>query len=250
MKKFKKLMGLSLSLTMILSNASIAQVLNPDVYSPVNYSGGNLSNLMQADIKSERIPAGTTLKLRMETPVNSYNTTIGDTFRATLIEDDRIGTKVIIPAGTIVRGRAGEVKKNSYLSRSGKLSLTFDHIVTSMGKQVPLNVKINNAKYLDHTGVLSAGGGYLNVVSKSIDQGCDFLSSSTEWGIETGKSFFRGYPVLVTVPLGTAVGLAGAGGIFAVKSTVALFKKGDNVRVNPGDVIEVILKEPLDVPLN
>lgn len=250
MNKFKKLLAISLGLSIICGNLSIAQTFNPPITIPANISSGNISNLIQADIKSERVPVGTMLKFRMETPVNSYNTTKGDNFRATLVDDVRIGTKVIIPAGTIARGRAGDVKKNTYLSRGGIMNLTFDHIVTPIGKQIPLNVKITNSKYLGTDGVLTAGGGYLNAVNKNIDQGSNFLISSTEYAIKTGKSFFRGYPVIITVPIGTSVGLAGAAGIFAVKSTVALFKKGENVKINPGDIIEVILKEALDVPVN
>ena len=251
MKQFKKLLALSLGLSLIVGNISIAQIMPSNEPGTVNFAANNLSNLMQADIKSERVPAGTTLKLRMEKAVNSYNNTLGDAFNATLIEDINIGTKVIIPAGTIVRGRAGDVKKNFYLSRGGKLNLTLDHIVTPMGKQIPLNVKITNAKYLDtNTGVLSAGGGYLNALGKNIDHGNDFLISATGYGFDKGKTFWNGYPVILTAPLGFGVGVAGGAGIFVVKSTVALFKKGDNVRINPGDVIEVILKDALDIPLN
>lgn len=250
MKTFKKLLALSLGVSMIIGNAGIAQVMDNSYTLPANTSSGNVSNLIQADIKSERVPAGTTLKLRMETPVNSYNTTIGDAFRATLVEDICIGTKVIIPAGTIVRGRAGEVKKNTYLSRGGKMNLAFDHIVTAMGKQVPLNVKINNSKYLDNKGVLSAGGGYLNALSNNIEQGNDFLINSIEYGCDKGKSFWGGYPVILTAPLGFGVGVLGGAGIFTVKSVVAVFKKGDNVKIAPGDVVEVKLKDPIDVPLN
>lgn len=242
MNKFKKLIALSLGLSLICGNITLAQEINM----PTN----NVTNLFQADIKSERVPAGTTFRLRMETPVNSYNTTKGDTFRATIIEDIRIGTKVVIPTGTIVRGRAGDVQKNRYLSRSGKMVLLFDHIVTPMGKQVPLNVKISNSKYLATDGNLSAGGGYLNAVGKNIEQGNNFLISSTQYGFDKGKSLYNGYPVILTAPLGFGIGLFGGGGIVVVKSTVALFKKGDNVKINPGDVIEVLLKDPIDIPLN
>jgi len=250
MKQFKKLLALSLGLSLIAGNISIAQVTPYNQQNTVNFQSNNLSNLMQADIKSERIPSGTILKFRMETPVNSYNTTLGDTFRATLTEDVSIGTKVIIPAGTIARGRAGEIKRNSFLSRGGKLSLTFDHIVTAMGKQIPLNVTITNAKYLGKDGVLTAGGGYLNAVSNNIEQGNNFLIGATQYGFDKGKSIWNGYPTILTVPVGFAVGITGGAGIFTVKSTVALFKKGDNVKINPGDIIEVVLKDPLDVPLN
>lgn len=251
MKHFKRLLGLSLGLTMICGNIGFAQVMPTNEPATVSFASNSLSNLMQADIKSERIPAGTTIKLKMETPVNSYNTTLGDNFRATVIEDINIGTKVIIPAGTIVRGRAGDVKRNFFLSRGGKLNLTFDHLVTSMGKQIPLNVKISNAKYLDNAnGVLTAGGGYINALCQNIEQGNDFLISSTGYGFDKGKSFWNGYPVILTAPLGFGVGVAGGAGICVVKSTVAIFKKGDNVKINPGDVIEVILKDALDIPLN
>lgn len=246
----KKLLALSLGLSLTLGNVCMAQVEDSAGVPPVYFTTGNLSNLMQADIKSERIPAGTTFRLRMENPVNSYNTTLGDYFRATLVEDIRIGTKVIMPAGTMIRGRVSEVKKNSYLSRGGKLNLTFDHIVTVMGKQIPLNVKITNAKYLDNNGILSAGGGYLNAIGKNIEQGNTFLINATAYGFEKGKSFLDGYPVILTAPLGFGVGVAGGAGIFVAKSTVALFKKGDNVKINPNDEIDVILRDSLDVPLN
>jgi len=250
MKKFKQLLAISLCFTTVFAQTSMAQLYSSN--NPVSEyrTSSSMTNVIQADVKSERIPSGTILKLIMETPVNSYNSTKGDAFKATIIEDIRIGSKVIIPSGTIVRGRAGEVKKNAYFSRGGELNLIFDHIVTPLGKQIPLNVKIENAKYLSQKGSLSAGGGYLNAVNNNIEQGSGFLISATEYGIKSGQSFFRGYPVLVTVPLGTAVGLCGAAGILVVKSTTALFKKGSNVIINPGDKIEVILKTPLDVPLN
>ncbi len=248
--RLKKLLALSLGLSLICSNISMVYALNSPVLISDNTSFKNVSNVIQADIKSERVPAGTTFKLRMETPVNSYNTTQGDTFRATLIEDIRIGTKVVIPTGTIVRGTSGEVKKNSYFSSGGWLVLLFDHIVTPMGKQIPLNVKISNAKYLTQKGTLSAGGGYMNAVGNSMENGTEFLAASTEYGLKAGKDLLNGFPLIITVPLGASVGLLGGAGIFTVESVVAMFKKGDNVRINPNDVIEVILKDPIDVPLN
>jgi len=241
MKNHKSFLTAAISMSLLLGNFAIA-----DEYSPVNFSSNNITS----EIKSERIPAGTTLRLRMDTPVNSYNTAKGDTFRATLLEDIRLGTKVIIPAGTILRGRAGNIKKNNYLSKSGKLQLSFDHIVTSMGKQIPLNAKISQSKYIDENGNLSAGGGYLDAVGNNIDDGVNFMNNTTKWSIDKGTSFWNGYPVIITAPVGAAVGLFGAGGIFTVKSVVDIFQKGDNVKINPGDTLNIILKDPIDVPLN
>jgi len=241
MKNYKRFLTAALSLSLLAGTIAIA-----DEYCPVNFSTSNITS----EIKSEKISAGTTLRLRMDTPVNSYNTKKGDTFRATLLDDVRVGTKVIIPAGTIVRGRTGSIKKNNYLSKNGKLQLSFDHIVTSMGKQIPLNAKISQSKYIDENGNLSAGGGYLNAVGNNIDDGVNFMNGVTKWSIDKGTSFWKGYPVIVTAPVGAAVGLCGAGGIFTVKSVVDIFQKGDNVKINPGDTLSIILKDPIDVPLN
>jgi len=250
MKRSNKILAISLGLSFVLNNACFLQDYSSKAVAADNSAYRNVSNVIQADIKSQRVPAGTTFRLRMETPVNSYNTTKGDTFRATLTEDIRIGTKVIIPEGTITRGTAGDVKKNGYLSRGGWLTLQFDHIVTPMGKQVPVNVNIINSKYLTQKGILAAGGGYFSAVNAGVEKGTDFLADSANYGIKLGQSFWKGYPLILTVPVGTGVGLLGAGGIFVADSVTALFKKGENVRINPNDIIEVVLKEPIDVPLN
>lgn len=241
--KLKNIISASIALSIAFSGIATAQTSGYEGY-------GHAPSSMQADIKSERIPAGTTLKLLMTKAVNSYNSNQGDDFRASLLDDIRIGTRVVLPQGTMIRGSVSEVKKNAYLSRGGIMALNFDHVVTSMGKTLPINAKVVNSKYLTPEGKLSAGGGYFNACANGLEDGSDFLVKSTEYGIEKGKSTFRGYPVILTVPVGAAVGLVGAAGIFTVKSTVALFKKGDNVRINPNDTIDILLKEPLDVPLN
>ena len=185
----------------------------------------------------------------MDTPVNSRNHTAGDIFRANLMEDVRIGRKAILPVGTLVRGRVESAKQGKSFTRGGKLSLRFNDIVTPMGKQVPLNVRIVSAKQLTQDGTFATGESYFKAVGKGLDKSSNFLTSSCEYGIEKGKSFWKGYPIILTVPLGFAVGMFGAGGILAYKSIYAMFDKGENIKIQPGDNIEVILLDPLDVPL-
>jgi len=245
MKKFKNLILVSSLVCFIGSSAVFSQCYDPGVI-PLESS----SNVIHADVKSERIPAGTVLDVRMETPVNSHNYFEGDTFRANLLEDIRVGNMVVLPSGTMLRGNVAHVEPSKRFSRGGELKLNFDHAVTPFGKQIPLDAKVTKAKNLDPEGVFSAGGGYLEAVGENFDTSANILTTTTEYCVEKGLSVWKGIPVAVTAPVGAFAGAVGGSGYFIGSSVYDMFKKGENVKVNPGDVIEVTLEEPLDVPIN
>ena len=217
----------------------------------INFLTFNIAQaLIQADVKSERIPAGTSFNVRMETPVNSFNYSVGDTFRATLLDDIRIGRLIVLPAGTALRGTVDRAKSAGFFCRGGELSLRFDHAVTPFGKQIPLSVKTTKALNLRPDGIFSAGGGYMNALGQNGDKGAKILTTTSDYMYNLGKSFWKGIPVIATAPLGVFAGAIGGGGYFVVKSTADMFKKGNDLKINPGDIIEVTLTEPLDVPTN
>jgi hypothetical protein len=244
MKKFGNLIALSLLFGFLAGNTAFSQY-NQDVKQPESSS-----NVMKADVKSERIPAGTVFDIRMETPVNSNNYLEGDTFRSTLLEDIRIGNAVVLPAGTMLRGTVNHVKPASRFTRGGEVGLSFDHAVTPFGKQIPLMAKVSKAKQLNPDGVFDAGGGYLNAVNKNFDKGANILTTTTQYCVNKGSSFWNGIPVIVAAPVGAMAGALGGGGYFVGTSTYNMFKKGENVKVNPGDMFEITLTEPMDVPVN
>ncbi len=208
------------------------------------------SNVIQADVKSERIPAGTTFEIRMETPVNSFNYFEGDDFRATLLDDIRIGSLIVLPAGTLLRGTVDFVKPAGRFCKGGKLSLNFDHAVTPFGKQIPLYVRTTRAKNLTEEGNFVANTSYTKCLDENSDKSAKIITTSLDYSVNLGKSFWKGIPVVVTAPAGAFVGAFGGAGYFVGKSTYDMFKKGDEIKVNPGDIIEVTLIEPLDVPTN
>ena len=210
----------------------------------------NNSQLIQIDIQSKRIPQGKIIKIRMGSPVNTQNSSKGDPFFATITEDIKVDNSIILPANSAIRGRVGYIKKNSYLSRGGELILNFDHIITPVGRQVPVASKISNCKNLTPTGSIATGGGYLNAVVKNLNQGVEILTNTTNYGIKKGLSWGNGMPVILTAPIAAAGGVAAGGTVFFVKSAMAIVKKGDNVKINPGDILEIKLVEALDIPSN
>ncbi|HSA07618.1 MAG TPA: hypothetical protein P5556_10630 [Candidatus Gastranaerophilales bacterium] len=245
MKKFKKLMLLSSFICFLGINHAFCEDYR---YGAIPLKGS--SNVIKADVKSERIPAGTILAVRMETPANSHNYFEGDAFRANLLEDIRIGSMVVLPAGTMLRGSVDKAQPGRRFSRAGHLSLKFDHAVTPFGKQIPLAAKITSAKNLNEDGVFYAGGSYFKSMGKAVDTSANILTTTTTYCVDKGMSFWKGFPVIVTAPAGVFAGSIGGGGYFVYKSVYYMVKKGNDVKVNPGDIFQVTLIEPLDVPIN
>ena len=95
-----------------------------------------------ATAKTKRIPAGTMFQLEFLQPVSTFSGSSGDSFVATILNEQTAGTSIVLPAGTVVRGSISEVKSAKYFSRGAKLYLDFDHVVTPTGRQIPLDMAV------------------------------------------------------------------------------------------------------------
>lgn len=245
MKKLVNKISVSLILSMLFSSSfSLAQNYYPN-------KTNSTMKMIESNIRSERIPAGTKLKLRIEKPLNSLNSSRGESFVATVIDDVYVRNSVILPSGTTIRGRIDKIKKSTYLSRGGKLGLNFDLVETTIGRQLPLSAQISKSQYaLLPNGSLSAGGGYLKALQSNLNNGVDLLTNVSGYCINKGLSFWNGFPVIITAPVGVAGGTVVGGYVFFEKSISALYHKGENVRLNPGDIVEIKLNQSLDVSIN
>ena len=122
MKNFSRFFILAITFCFITSNAIAAP--------------------LRGDAKTKRIPAGTTFQLEFLQPVSTFSGSGGDSFVATLRNEQTAGTSVVLPAGTVVRGSISEVKTAKRFSRGAKLYLDFDHVVTPTGRQIPLDMAV------------------------------------------------------------------------------------------------------------
>jgi hypothetical protein len=75
------------------------------------------------------IPVGTLLDVRLQTPLGSGTSQVEDRFEATTVLDLTRDGRVVVPAGTVMRGVVAAVDKASRGDRKGSLTLTFDRIV-------------------------------------------------------------------------------------------------------------------------
>ena len=93
---------------------------------------------IKADIQSIRIPEGTYLKLELIDPISTKIGNTGDEFNAMLKEDQIVNNTVVLPAGSVFRGTVNKIIPAKSLSRSAILYVTFDHVVTTTGRQIPV----------------------------------------------------------------------------------------------------------------
>lgn len=206
-----------------------------------------LAGPFNATAKTKRIPAGTMFQLEFLQPVNTFSGNSGDSFVATLLNEQIAGSSVILPAGTVVRGSISEVKTAKYFSRGAKLYLDFDHVVTPTGRQIPLDMAIAQFDKIYYDGGLYKNLGYGEAIQENYNRASEMTRNAVEYGKKAGDSA-PGIQYLTT-PICAFGGFIGGAGYFVGNSIADIFRKGQDVYINTGDIINVKLVNPIDIPV-
>lgn len=201
----------------------------------------------KADARTKRIPAGTVFKLEFLQPVSTFSGCEGDSFVATMKNELSTGTNVILPSGSVVRGSVSQVNTAKRFSRGAKLYLDFDHIVTPNGRQIPLDLAVCQFENIYFDGSLYKNLGYAEAVHKNYEKAVEITKNSTNYGLKAGESA-PGIQYLTT-PLCAVGGFIGGVGYWVGDSIADMFRKGQDVYINKGDVLTVKLLNPIDVPV-
>jgi hypothetical protein len=180
------------------------------------------------------VPAGTTMKANITTPLSSEYLTTGQSVTLSLNNDFYYDGKLIAPAGSTVTGTVIEASKAKHGSMNGKLNIRFNLVTTPYGTQVPISAVI---KTEDSSGVL-IGGTKMDVTKEyakdlAIGSAAGAVSGLV-FGALAGGSIGRG------AALGTAVG---AGGGLAK----SVWDKGNDVEIPAGASIDLMLTQPMTV---
>jgi len=203
----------------------------------------------RADAKTKRIPAGTKLKLQLIESLNTVAGQEGDGFSAMLLDDQTSGTSVILPSGSIVRGSISKIKPIKRLSRGAVLYVDFDHVVTPNGRQLPLTMSVYNRIDLTDDGGIYGSKGYGEALKTNWKRTVEITKNSTQFGVDLGEDAFTG-AVYLTAPICAVGGAFGGGAYLVGDSIIDLFRKGQDVIINQGTVLDVMLTNPIDVPVN
>jgi hypothetical protein len=160
------------------------------------------------------VPGGTELDVRLGQALSSDTAQVEDRFEGTTTVDLRQNGRVLIPAGSRVRGVVTGVKDAGRVERKGELQLSFDQIVIN-GRSYPMRATVTEA--------LEAGG-YREDAGKI---GAGAAVGAILGGILGGvKGAITGI-------------LIGGGGVVAAT-------EGDDVELPAGTVLRVRLDQDLD----
>ena len=90
------------------------------------------------------IPVGQEIDVRLQSQLSSDTAQVEDRFEATTVVDLFEGNRVLIPAGSVMRGIVSAVDRASRTDRKGSLTVSFDQ-VTVNGQTYPLRGTVTQA---------------------------------------------------------------------------------------------------------
>ena len=90
------------------------------------------------------IPVGQEIDVRLQDPLNSGRNQVEDRFIATTIVDLQVDERVVIPAGSEMRGVVSSVTSAGRVNRKGSLTVTFDEMTVN-GRNYPIRGTVTQA---------------------------------------------------------------------------------------------------------
>ena len=201
----------------------------------------------KADAKTKRVAAGTRFQLEFLQPVSTSSGSEGDFFAATLKNELKTDNTVILPMGSVIRGSISTINTSKRFSRGAKLYLDFDHVVTPNGRQIPLDMAVTQFDKIYYDGGLYKNLGYGEAVKNNFDRGVEITKNATNYGLSVKDD----HPGLqyITAPVCAVGGFFGGVGYWVGDSIADMFRRGQEVIINKGDILNVQLVNPIDVPV-
>jgi hypothetical protein len=178
-------------------------------------TNGRISRSPADEPSLGELPAGTELDVRLQGALSSKTAQPEDRFTATTMVDLRQDDRVLVPAGSAVRGVVRSVNKAGRLDRKGSLTVIFDQL-TIHGRTYPIHATVTQA--LESEGVRGE-------VAK--------IGTAAGVGAIIGGIIGGGKGALAGI-------LIGGGGVVAAT-------EGKDVDLPPGSVLRVRIDSPLTV---
>jgi hypothetical protein len=113
------------------------------------------------------LPVGQELDVRLQSGLSSETAVAEQRFEATTVVDLTQDGRVLVPAGSVVRGVVSAVKRPGRIDREGSLTLSFDRIVVR-GREHPIRAMatqvFESGGIREEVGTVGAGAGVGGVV--------------------------------------------------------------------------------------
>lgn len=98
----------------------------------------------QTSASSGEVPTGTELDVRLQNSLNSGTAQVEDRFEGTTLVDLNVNGRVLIPAGSVMRGVVTAVEPGTRTNRTSRMTVSFDQ-VTVNGRAYPMRGTVTQA---------------------------------------------------------------------------------------------------------
>jgi hypothetical protein len=116
----------------------------PPANSPDSSTGGVATTGAVESSSSDDVPVGTEFDVRVQNSLSSRAARVEDRFEATTIVDLKKDGRIVVPAGSVMRGIVSAVTKAGRIERKGSLTVVFDRI-TIDGRSYPIRATVTQA---------------------------------------------------------------------------------------------------------
>ena len=126
------------------SSSSSPSSSSPSSSSTASSSTSSRSSTATAPAGSVEIPVGTEIDARLQNTLNSGTNQVEDRFEATTLVDVGVNGRVVIPAGSVMRGVITNVEPATRTNRTARMTVSFDQ-VTVNGTPYPIRGTVTEA---------------------------------------------------------------------------------------------------------
>jgi hypothetical protein len=116
----------------------------PPANSPDSSTGGVATTGAVESSSSDDVPVGTEFDVRVQNSLSSKAAQVEDRFEATTIVDLKKDGRIVVPAGSVMRGIVSAVTKAGRIERKGSLTVVFDRI-TIDSRSYPIRATVTQA---------------------------------------------------------------------------------------------------------
>jgi hypothetical protein len=118
-------------------------------------TGGAYERPPQRPNRPDEVPTGTELDVRLQNALASDMSQVEDRFTTTTLVDLVMGDRVLVPAGSVIRGVVSSVHRASRTERTGRLTLAFDQLTVN-GRAYPIRATVTEA--IESSGIKGEAG--------------------------------------------------------------------------------------------
>jgi hypothetical protein len=182
-----------------------------------------------------RVAEGTKIVFTLNNNLSTKTSEEGDTFSGVVNRSVRVGDRIVIPEGSLVRGTVNHVKRPGRVKGRAELGLRFDEIELPDGTQIPLAASLTEVDERDKEKVTEEG--------QVEGEGSKKRDAAT---IGAGAGIGAVIGAIAGGGKGAAIG-AGAGA--AAGTGVVLATRGKDAELKRGSELAIQLDRPLSVPV-